>query len=72
LFYREALYYLDSVRRTARNLLFMGLILAWHEIIFRLAWCEDRCSAASSDKVRRRCCFCWCWCWCCGFQQQPA
>eukprot|EP00775_Hariotina_reticulata_P008974 gene8974-9149_t len=40
LFYREALYYLDSVRRSARGLAFMCLVLPWFVICFWTAWCD--------------------------------
>ena len=52
LFYREALYYLDSVKRTARAVIFMVLILPWFTVIFQVAWCEDWCSGVSYKQVR--------------------
>ncbi len=41
LWYRDAVYYLDSVRRTARMLSFSIFMLPWFQIIFNLLWCNN-------------------------------
>ena len=67
-FYREALYYLDSVRRSARLFVFGLLTLPWFTVVFRASWCSTTgCSAPTADasyvqatQVRR-------W-WCCAWR----
>lgn len=41
LYYLEALYALDSVRRNARALVFMCLVLPWFHICFWVIQCAD-------------------------------
>lgn len=51
-FYRDALYYLDSIRRTARALVFMCLMLPWFVVCFWEAWCpEDSCQKQATYKA---------------------
>lgn len=47
---REALYYLDSVRRQARRVLFFALLLPWFQILFNVAWCSN--DTGCGGKVR--------------------
>jgi hypothetical protein len=49
---REALYYLDSVRRSARGLAFMCLVLPWFVICFWAAWCEEDNDCRSSGPYK--------------------
>lgn len=50
-YYREALFYLDSVRRTARGVVFMCLLLPWFVVCFWEGWCPDSgCKADAGYK----------------------
>jgi len=53
---RDAIYWLDNVRRTVTRLMFMLLILPWFQVIFRVAWCvqDEDCQGKAYLKVRRR------------------
>lgn len=45
------MFYLESVRRSARNLAFTCLLLAWFAICFRAAWCSaDGCESTPAYK----------------------
>lgn len=41
---RQALYYLDSVRRTGRAFVFMLLTLPWFQVMFRVVLCSRACT----------------------------
>ncbi|EFJ41662.1 hypothetical protein VOLCADRAFT_98375 [Volvox carteri f. nagariensis] len=49
LFFRESLFYLDNLQRSALWLLFFLALLPWYQTVFRWAWCHNTAT------FRRRC-----------------